>query len=1495
MRSRFLNVDYFCHPPRDVGIDDLDFLALSIPEPCTSDQLPEGEVCYADLVLTVPSDLDPLCFENALSCFVSAAVPRLYDDQLGAGEFQSDQSETNNFNEQQQDGKYEANEKDEHESVSSARKTIIFKGHLFEEPEISSSTLNPVYVSGSFYQRATRCNSNDAFDSISGAASSYLKELVGQIDLVDAMNLNHVEDKKSFHFCEAAGYERKEKQLFLPKVSLFEACEIGPLVCSHSMAEAFHFLVTDIRLHLLEDNGLEQAHCVYQSSFNVRTLDSLPACALHLRILDLELQPSGIESHTEIISDTCLLLKTLNSSHVPSVHNFVFDEVWVLDIFGMDLIMFYDSSIVPIDNEFSVPLLADLSSIGSFYEAIVAPELAQADDMIKSLPVPLLEDNDIISISKIVEAIFCDMKLCFSSASDQIYLDWHVSQENECSHLGCCLCRNKLDIITSCEMPSTSESLKDDVLINIMLFDNSLSKSVLHQLKEACETIPNPLSRKEGIGMLPDGETIAHKNSEKVSVLLESTTLASDAQKGIATKNYQDGVHNKTVEERIHMVSSSANFSKSCSSSGMIVHEKNFETHVIHLSDVILNIVNKIYGSYISTLGNEKELQSSCTTGDADVHRLRKKKLMKLLTNLTESALACQDEGVMHLIVLYTLKQMAYYVCFLGIHTCYFYMRNFLQRFRSLGNRLACLKSLVEDAYHKAEKDVIEFHPALSVIEEILQACPSQSSKILIVAERAFWWPLTRKLAGLRISFQELRFKSSLSYQVDVVGCINEVLLETDCLIISRDTVLEYGGQYGFSSVTNISQRAIGMHHVHFLKINLEDLDVSTVTSEGFNIFQHLELSMEESYQPLPQMVGLNNQELDNLLNFDPTLEEDYKLANVALTVKVGAGIILQDNPNVPLPRDPDFTDSSSPLFPSIVVITNTQKFSHELLMSRRSSYQKILAMEKDGIQVVEREMHLPVDLIFSSSTCLLWFDAKRVMSSFPEVIPPSMPLCVESIATNLLMSLSFRFSDCILIFEGEAGFLSAVMESSDGLYAAAASLDMHLQLFFSGSSDLTDKIVLSCIKYALKLNKCQCPAMLESETLAESFLASFPSINPLSAHMLLSCEATISEIFEWSCEQRLQAVQKYHVPEDSIFLFSFLCRFGDLGESTSGVTECSSTVSSAFDSDSNYLKMQSPRKKQKYNRDAHLFDIPTNESLHFVQERKCDSTSRLPRKFTSKPDKVCFNSPDSFSFPSSEIQHPDLQLEPGASGTKQMKWNGFYQTEGCHGVIKQEPRDFKLPILKQNFLSSPENRFSTWESEGAGKGTESLTTHGDCSLLFGKSRLAGFASADSDIDSDIWTSFLDSKYSLNKEFCGQNPNEKMEGFYRKDEEDMLQEGIEKWKSRRDSINIQFQEEVTSPGYIDNSYLKSSGLQHGPPWTGEFLKRIKLKMKMHDKFIGGNHSGKTLSKKQSLKRKSPSILDSYRYQGSSSKEKNVSNPKWRKVFKLAHYPSGNKN
>ena len=45
--------------------------------------------------------------------------------------------------------------------------------------------------------------------------------------------------------------------------------------------------------------------------------------------------------------------------------------------------------------------------------------------------------------------------------------------------------------------------------------------------------------------------------------------------------------------------------------------------------------------------------------------------------------------------------------------------------------------------------------------------------------------------------------------------------------------------------------------------------------------------------------------------------------------------------------------------------------------------------------------------------------------------------------------------------FEGESNFLAAIMESSDTIYAAAASLDMNLQLLFSYILESTDEIIL--------------------------------------------------------------------------------------------------------------------------------------------------------------------------------------------------------------------------------------------------------------------------------------------------------------------------------------------------------------------------------------------------------------------------------------------------
>ena len=148
-------------------------------------------------------------------------------------------------------------------------------------------------------------------------------------------------------------------------------------------------------------------------------------------------------------------------------------------------------------------------------------------------------------------------------------------------------------------------------------------------------------------------------------------------------------------------------------------------------------------------------------------------------------------------------------------------------------------------------------------------------------------------------------------------------------------------------------------------------------------------------------------------------------------------------------------------------------------------------------------------------------------------------------------------------------------MEASDSLYASAASLDMNLQLFFSQTPKSTDQIILNCTRNVVRKNQAP-PDIPESESLAESFLTAFPSIMPLSAHMILS-SGSLVDFLGWSHEQRTQAVEKYCLPPQNIHLFSALCKFGELGESRSVMTECSSV-----DSDISSALLQSTRKKKK-------------------------------------------------------------------------------------------------------------------------------------------------------------------------------------------------------------------------------------------------------------------------------------------------------------------------
>jgi hypothetical protein len=95
-------------------------------------------------------------------------------------------------------------------------------------------------------------------------------------------------------------------------------------------------------------------------------------------------------------------------------------------------------------------------------------------------------------------------------------------------------------------------------------------------------------------------------------------------------------------------------------------------------------------------------------------------------------------------------------------------------------------------------------------------------------------------------------------------------------------------------------------------------------------------------------------------------------------------------------------------------------------------------------------------------------------------------------------------------------------MESSDGLYAAAKGLGIDLQIFFSYSPELTNEVMINCIKSTAILTRGLYAKMPDSVTLAESFLTQFPGINSLTAHSILSLGVTLHEFLAWSHEQRI-------------------------------------------------------------------------------------------------------------------------------------------------------------------------------------------------------------------------------------------------------------------------------------------------------------------------------------------------------------------------------------
>ncbi|KAI4997440.1 hypothetical protein ZWY2020_052782 [Hordeum vulgare] len=934
----------------------------------------------------------------------------------------------------------------------------------------------------------------------------------------------------------------------------------------------------------------------------------------------------------------------------------------------------------------------DFDPARRFYESVVSSELVLVDDTFRSLPTPILSDDDMTLRSMVpsMGEVLCSLKTHSLSAADRIYLDWHLLLEGPCNREICSTYASMVEEVKSCQFNSEMQVNCQQTSALGFDFLEYFWRSAKHQDEDKQNSIyvPTPLPHdpspvvETAKKYRQESDTGGHghmvkPSSGKAASLFESMTQSSDINFYL---NVRSGTKRGANDEHISTLDIPTLNEQAASFPSRPKVDKLIEIHPVSLSDSIRVLIKHIHRIYTTALQESAYLRHTFSDGHLSIS---KQKLLGLITGDGSDGFdsRCKHEDKMELIVLYGLKQVAYYLCFFGLHAGHLYISNLIGSFENIPERLRNIHSFIAEALWKAEKHQIDSHPSLHDIEMILRSNTRSSQQILIVADTAFWLPLGKKLTSMKMTFVELG-KDPAAY-LDHVDKPNPTtwvlggLPKSDCILLDNKNipasfpfsefgiVLEYGGPNKLSTLLSLAPNLDGFPQLHFLYVKVDVEDPSVALMEDNPTDQELRATLDtvlhalqkdlqqkmkkmrivDSLNFIPatnQLQGrqenlckystadsINKLPADDRLlkqenlekefvdahKFVPTAEQRHieevlskrtilhsqhfvpAVEKSSSTSSVSANVIKapQDNlSGTDLPSGVKVGRLTPGRLSTPAIVVNTGSHGKNMLFSRRSSYQQILSLEKEGMQVVERDVDLPVDLILSAAACLVWFETKIFESNefIASAETSSITNFVEIIATNILMSISFCFCGCVMVFEGEPQSLSAVMESSESLYAAAASLVTNLQIFFSCTPKSTDEIVLSCIRNVNMLNKAPSPDIPESESLAESFLTKFPSINPLSAYIMLTCGGSLVEFLGWSHERRIQAVEKYLLSPQNISLFSALSKFGELGESRSVMTEGSSV-----DSDICSALLQSPSKRKRCA--SQVFAVPTSDTLH--------------------------------------------------------------------------------------------------------------------------------------------------------------------------------------------------------------------------------------------------------------------------------------------------------
>ncbi|GMI99614.1 SHORTAGE IN CHIASMATA 1 [Hibiscus trionum] len=1556
MRTRFLNVDYLS--ASQSLTETLSFLNLPPPHlPPLISNFNADDLLRFDPFLNVnlPLQTEKLPIDAALSKFLSEAIPQFIDVDIrdfedtrfpsGNAGARFSEEEAMVCNEEKEAGSQRTfgSEILEKDNVTCAADKDVrrFDVILFETPELDTFLDNAHFSEKEIetfpgIQEINNDNNKDETGPILQFSDKIQESVYSVEDVISGSNM-----EQNNYMLEEDSSFGDPKLLQHSTFPFLEVDEISlDIMTSHSMDGVVSTVFESIESQLWnQDNNVLTEIKELLASIGYDISKIVSDCCLAKQYPEPEL------AFPEMFVDVSLICM-VETPQVDGNSELFMDKQDADYFFPTNLVIFEEFQIFDVDpsQNFEVFLNREKThesetcnrvfwedmNLKSFSELVVSHELVLADETFKSLPIPVLSDYGRMKLAcTAAEELLSDLKLLPLSASDGIYLDWFILEEDRCNNKDYSLFQNMVQEIDSSDIDFEQEFFEGRKLVSDFIFsDYVLTVSGTEQYEE----VPNVTSDRIPIlnddlmtvassslqdnGCLKPGnsEQLAEKDAKRASLLFKTMSQFNDLdfflnpQKGSAREIAGPTAMSFNPKAEFPSISSDHSVG-ACASTGLVLQQWDIMVYDIKLSDDIMTLFENFEKCYLDILQNETELISFLHEDKFELLSLPKQKLMDCVKKkMARRNTSCNDDDIMAFVTLCAIKQMAWYMCFYGIHAAHLYVDKLCRSLGCIKSRLNYLHSLIEGARGKVEKEITASHPSLSVIQGILQSKTSSgNSKVLILAEQVFWWSLKSLLMSMGLSWNELssfctNADPSDSYKMDSQRM-------SDCWLVSHENVsasfpfnkfnliVEYGGFCGSSRVSSFTPKLVGLTLLHFLKIELDASCSSKALCEGVDLPQTKKKLMEgEFHSILGPDDNVNYEKLEDLLNFVP-IEDKYNKG----PVKSGD----KEVHYMPQPVAVD-TNLTSQRMTDIVIVVNMQNFDKEMIVSRRCTYQKILAMEKEGAQVVERDSNLPVDVIISSAICLVWYDCRNIGRKAATLDEASscLQFCIENIATNILTLLSFAFSGCFLVFEGDIGFLSTVMESSAGLYAAAASLGIDFQLFCSYSSETTDEIILNCIDYAAKMTRGLYPKMPDSETLAESFLTRFPSVNPLTAHAILSSGGMLIEFLEWSHERRIHAVQSYGVPDESIALFSALCKYGEREDPKSIMTDCSSSVSSGPKSDKCLYNVGYEGKQGKHINSPDKISTSLDETLHYEPLNQCKGDFVHP----SGPSKSCdswmstgsemfqeckrlssslndiFDQKQEFDFPPQVLEQYDSHIFEGPKMLKEEKRPKLSEPlkDNTWGYTLGENMAMPNSLDWQN-INNFENRHEDLLGEVTDLANSPMS--GEGFSCFGNS--IPFSSLVSEIEKD---STRKSKFARRLSFSkgshtvfpyvsefNAGSDILSSATYPSTQEKPIRDVLARSAACKDSL---LKNDVSNHSATSLSKaILSNHPQQGSPWTIEFLNRIREKSRLRQQNLPSDTSDSPFERSGNIakvpKRRSPSILEFFKHQGGNNTPRKI--------------------